>query len=155
MGMIAAVSLLVIYFFMKGYRNGLVVKVFRILSHIPYINRWSRRFQERNTEVLQRIDAQIAALHAQHKRTFYLSLGLELLARVVGSLEIYVLMRIPHVQASQCHRQHCAQRRLPLGLPLRYASSEPFRLRNTKPPGTTMQPQKTNISYPYHVFSLS
>ena len=94
MGMIAALSILVIYFFMKGYRNGLVVKVFRILSHIPYINRWSRRFQERNTEVLQRIDAQIAALHAQHKRTFYLSLGLELLARVVGSLEIYVLMRI-------------------------------------------------------------
>lgn len=94
MGTIAAVSLLVIYFFMKGYRNGLVVKTFRILSHIPYINRWSRRFHERNTEALERIDTQIAALHAQRKSTFYLSLGLELLARIVSSLEIYVLMRI-------------------------------------------------------------
>ena len=94
LGVIAAVCLLVIYFFMKGYRNGLVVKTLRVLSHIPYVNRWSSRFYERNAEALHRVDTQIAALHAQHKRTFYLSLGLELLARVVSSLEIYVLMRI-------------------------------------------------------------
>ena len=94
MGVIVAVSLLVIYFFMRGYRNGLVIKVFRFLEHIPYVNRWSCRFYERNAEALQRVDTQIAALHAQRKRTFYLSLGLELLARIVSSLEIYVLMRI-------------------------------------------------------------
>ena len=94
LGLIATVCLLVIYFFMKGYRNGLVVKVFRILAHIPYANRWSRRFHEQHAESLQRIDTQIAALHAQRKSTFYLSLGLELLARIVSSLEIYVLMRI-------------------------------------------------------------
>ena len=94
LGTIALVCLLVIYFFMKGYRNGLVVKTFRVLSHIPYVNRWSERFYERHAEALHRVDAQIAALHAQHKRTFYLSLGLEFLARVIGSLEIYVMMRI-------------------------------------------------------------
>ena len=94
LGVIAAVCLLVIYFFMKGYRNGLVVKTFRVLSHIPYIHRWSARFYEQHAEALHRVDTQIAALHAQHKRTFYLSLGLELLARVVSSLEIYVLMHI-------------------------------------------------------------
>ena len=94
MGVIGAVSLLVIYFFMRGYRNGLVVKVFRLLSHIPYVCRWSRRFHERHAEALQRIDTQIAALHAQRKSTFYLSLALELLARIVSSVEIYVLMRI-------------------------------------------------------------
>ena len=94
LGTIAAVCLLVIYFFMRGYRNGLVVKILRLLSHIPYIGRWAERFYEQHTEALHRVDTQIAALHAQHKRTFYLSLGLELLARVVSSLEIYVLMRI-------------------------------------------------------------
>lgn len=94
LGIIAAVCLLVIYFFMKGYRNGLVVKTFRLMAHIPYVNRWTTRFYEHNVEPLQRVDTQIAALHAQHKRTFYLSLGLELLARIVSSLEIYVLMRI-------------------------------------------------------------
>ncbi len=94
LGVIATVCLLVIYFFMKGYHNGLVVKTFRLLSHIPYVNRWSRRFHERHAEALQRIDTQIAALHAQRKSTFYLSLGLELLARIVSSIEIYVLMRI-------------------------------------------------------------
>lgn len=94
LGTIAAVSLLVIYFFMRGYRNGLVVKTFSLLSHIPYVSNWTQRFYERNKEALQRVDSQIAALHAQRKRTFYLSLGLELFARIVSSLEIYVLMRI-------------------------------------------------------------
>ena len=94
LGVISAVCLLVIYFFMKGYRDGLVVRTFRLLSHIPYVNRWSARFYEHNADALHRVDMQISALHAQHKRTFYLSLGLELLARVVSSLEIYVLMRI-------------------------------------------------------------
>lgn len=94
LGVIASVCLLVIYFFMRGYRNGLVVKTFDILAKIPYVRRWACRFQERNTESLQRIDTQIAALHAQRKSTFYLSLGLELLARIVSSLEIFVLMRI-------------------------------------------------------------
>lgn len=94
LGLIAAVCLLVIYFFMKGYRQGLVVKAFRLLSHIPYVNRWSTRFYEVNAEALHRVDTQIAALHAQRKSTFYLSLGLELLARIVSSIEIYVLMRI-------------------------------------------------------------
>ena len=94
LSVIALVCLLVIYFFMKGYRNGLVVKTLRVLSHVPYVGRWANGFYERHAEALHRIDAQIAALHAQHKRTFYLSLGLELLARVVSSLEIYVLMRI-------------------------------------------------------------
>ena len=94
LGSIATVSLLVIYFFMRGYRNGLIVKSFNLLSRIPYAGRWSRRFQEQHAEALQRIDTQIAALHAQRKRTFYLSLGLELLARIVSCLEIYILMRI-------------------------------------------------------------
>lgn len=94
LAVIAAASLLVIYFFMRGYRNGLVVKTFRLFSHVPYINRWSVRFYEKNAEALARVDSQIAALHAQRKRTFYLSLGLELLARIVSSLEIYFLMRI-------------------------------------------------------------
>jgi uncharacterized membrane protein YbhN (UPF0104 family) len=74
LGIIAAVCLLVIYFFMKGYRNGLVVKTFRLMAHIPYVNRWTTRFYEHNVEALQRVDTQIAALHAQHRRTFYLSL---------------------------------------------------------------------------------
>ena len=94
LGVIAAVCLVVIYFFMKGYRSGLVVKTFGVLSHIPYVGRWATRFMEKNAEALQRVDTQIAALHAQRKSTFYLSLGLELLARVVSSLEIYFLMRI-------------------------------------------------------------
>jgi uncharacterized membrane protein YbhN (UPF0104 family) len=79
---------------MRGYHNGLVVKFFRLLTHIPYVNRWSHRFYKEHAEALCCIDTQIAALHAQRKYTFYLSLGLELLARIISSFEIFILMRI-------------------------------------------------------------
>lgn len=40
-----------------------------------------------------RIDEQIALLHGQHKKTFYSSLVLEFMARLLSSLEIYFVLR--------------------------------------------------------------
>jgi hypothetical protein len=94
LAIIAVFCSIAFYFFSKGYRNGLVVKLIRLIGKIPGLKNWSLRFQDNHADTLQHIDHQIAALHAQHRRTFYLSLGIELLARVISSLEIYVLMRI-------------------------------------------------------------
>ncbi|MDO4172288.1 MAG: lysylphosphatidylglycerol synthase transmembrane domain-containing protein [Prevotellaceae bacterium] len=81
-----------IYLFSKGYRNGLVVKVIRLIGKIPGLKGWSGRFQERHAEALRNIDAQIAALHQQDKRNFYYSLSLEYLSRIVQSLEIMFML---------------------------------------------------------------
>lgn len=80
--------LIAFYLFSKGYREGLVVKTLRWLGHIPGLKKWSARFIERHTESLHNIDNQIAALHNQDKRSFYTSLSLEYLARIVQSLEV-------------------------------------------------------------------
>ena len=40
------------------------------------------------------IDSQIAQLHKQRKRTFYASLSLEFIARIVGCLEVYFILYI-------------------------------------------------------------
>ena len=81
MGMVLSVvgffCLLAIYFFMKGYRNGMAVRTLKLLQHIPFIKGWAKRFSENKRETLERVDSQIAELHQQRKSTFYASLSLE------------------------------------------------------------------------------
>ncbi len=80
------------YVFSRGYKNGLVVKIFKWLGKVPGLKKWSTRFQERHAEALQNIDQQIAALHRQDKRAFYSSLLLEYASRIVQSLEILFML---------------------------------------------------------------
>lgn len=92
LALIAALCLVAFYFFIKGYRNGLVVKTIRLLGHVPGLRGWSARFLERHTETLAHIDAQIAALHRQERRAFFSALCLEYLSRVAQSLEVMFML---------------------------------------------------------------
>lgn len=91
-GMIVILFSFALYFFSKGYRNGLVVKTIRLIGKIPGLKKWSARFLERHTDMLHNIDRQIAALHHQEKRAFYSSLGLEYFSRLVQSLEVMFML---------------------------------------------------------------
>lgn len=91
---VAACCGLAIYFFMKGYKNGMAVRTLRLLTHIPFVKNWAKRFSEEKKESLERVDQQIAELHKQRKTTFYASLGLEFFARVVGCLEVYFILNV-------------------------------------------------------------
>lgn len=86
--------LLAIYFFMKGYRNGMAVRTLRLLCHVPFVRKWACRFLTERKDSLERVDSQIAALHKQRKTTFYASLGLEFMARIVGCLEVLFILNI-------------------------------------------------------------
>lgn len=81
-----------IYLFLKGYRNGMVVKGIRLLGYIPGLRGWARRFSQQRAEQLQHIDQQIADLHRQSRRTFYASLALEYVGRMIQSLEIMFML---------------------------------------------------------------
>ncbi|MBR1683119.1 MAG: flippase-like domain-containing protein [Bacteroidaceae bacterium] len=81
-----------IYLFLKGYRHGLVVRGIRWLGHIPGLRSWAHRFAASHEEDLHRIDAQIAELHRQSRRTFYASLALEYVGRMMQSLEIMFML---------------------------------------------------------------
>ena len=94
LAIVGAACLLAIYFFMKGYRNGMAVRTLRILGHVPFVKKWARRFAVEKKESLERVDAQIAELHKQRKTTFYASLGMEFAARIVGCLEVYFILNI-------------------------------------------------------------
>lgn len=87
----ALVCSIIVFFFYKGYKNGLVVKLFTILKHIPIAKRWMKPFCMRNEEALVQIDEQIASLH-EHGRRFYGALSLEYLARVINSFEYFFIL---------------------------------------------------------------
>lgn len=86
--------LVAIYFFMKGYRNGMAVRTLKLLGHLPFVRKWAHRFLTEKRETLERVDNQIAELHKQRKSTFYASLGLEFSARIVGCLEVWFILNI-------------------------------------------------------------
>ena len=81
-----------IYLFIRGYKNGMVVKLIRLVGHIPGCKNWARRFRENHQEDLQKIDQQISELQSQNKRSFYASFALEYVGRVLQSLEIYFML---------------------------------------------------------------
>ena len=79
---------------MKGYKNGMAVRTLKLLQHIPFIKEWAKRFSENKREALERVDSQIAELHKQRRSTFYASLSLEFMARIIGCLEVYFILNI-------------------------------------------------------------
>ena len=93
-----------IYFFFKGYRQGLAMKALRLVRHIPGLRRRTEGFIQRKAPAIQKIDEQIAALHATRPTSFCISLLLELGVRIAGCLEIQFILYIltDHVSFSHC-----------------------------------------------------
>lgn len=83
-----------IYLFTRGYKNGMVVKGIHFLARIPGLKNWAKRFEVGHYDDLVKIDTQIAALHSQKKRNFYVSFFLEYIGRILQSLEIYFMLLI-------------------------------------------------------------
>ncbi len=90
--LVALFCVAVIYLFVKGYRNGMVIKLLHLLGHLPGCRAWANRFEQKNGQRLANIDQQIAALHAQNRLSFYASFFLEYIGRVLQSFEIFFML---------------------------------------------------------------
>lgn len=85
-----------IYLFVKGYRNGMVVKAVHLISRIPGLRKWAMDFQQSHKADLQKIDSQISALHTQSQWSFAISFALEFVGRMLMSFEIFFILMIFH-----------------------------------------------------------
>lgn len=85
------ICLLLVYVFFLGYRKGLVSNVLNILTKIPFLKGKIGKIREEKQDSIQLIDKQIASLHGERKRRFYLSLGIEFFSRVFTCSEIYFM----------------------------------------------------------------
>jgi conserved hypothetical protein len=89
---IVAASLILIFIFFRGYRKGLVVKLFKILSKVPFLKKKILNLSPETKARVVMIDEEIKNLHGTRKKSFYLSLGTEFLARLVSCFEIYFIV---------------------------------------------------------------
>ena len=83
-----------IYAASLGYKHGLVFKMIKGLGRIPGLGKWSLRILRRHGHTFLNIDEQIRMLNQQDKRTFYGSLGVEFLSRMVQSFEIFFMLML-------------------------------------------------------------
>lgn len=81
-----------LYLFSKGYRYGIIVKLFKALSHFPLIGKWMHRYISNHSDDLKKIDTEIAALHSQSRKSFWLSMAIEYGGRMLQNLEIYFML---------------------------------------------------------------
>ena len=94
---LGTITLLCVFFvilFIRGYRSGMAVAFVRICGRMPFLKKHAIRFSEKHKEQLHSIDAQIALLHQKRKRTFYLALSLEFVARILSCLEVWLILNI-------------------------------------------------------------
>jgi hypothetical protein len=94
LSLVAAFCIAGIYLFLKGYKNGMVVKFVNFVKKIPGCKRWAANFAEKNADDLKKIDEQIAALHKQNKKYFFISFLLEYLGRILQSFEIFFMLML-------------------------------------------------------------
>lgn len=101
---VAAFCIAAIWFFIKGYKKGLAMRLMKILRHLPFVKKWAKPFIEKHREQLDNIDWQIAALHNQNPHTFFAAVFLELACRFASALEIMfiLLLLMPGVNYIQC-----------------------------------------------------
>lgn len=99
-----AFCLLGVWFFIKGYREGMAVRLMNLLKHIPGAKKWARGFVERHKEQLDTIDSQIAALHNQNRKSFVSAVLLELACRFCSAFEIMFILLVltADVSFAQC-----------------------------------------------------
>lgn len=104
LGGVTLFCLLLAFVFIKGYRHGMAVACVRLGSRIPFLKKRSVRFAEKHKEKLENIDRQIALLHRQKKSVFYSALLLEYTARMVGCLEVWLILNVltTHVSFIDC-----------------------------------------------------
>ena len=83
-----------LWFFMTGYRKGLANRILGLARHIPVLKRWAKPFVDSHKEQLDTVDKQISALHSQNPKIFVSAVLLELVCRVVSSLEVYFILLV-------------------------------------------------------------
>ena len=81
-----------VYLFMKGYKNGMVVKLLCLISRIPGLRSWGKRFVGNHMDDLKKIDNQIRELQSQNKRSFWKSFFLEYAGRMCQCFEIFFML---------------------------------------------------------------
>lgn len=84
----------IVYFFFNRHKNGILESLLNITTKIPLIKKLAEKYSDK-AESIKQVDHQIKDLYLNRKRDFFSALSLELIARIIGSLEnLFILKAI-------------------------------------------------------------
>lgn len=101
-GALAAVAVAcgaLIFWFFRGYRAGLAVRLAEMLGRWPLVGRRLARLSPEKRERLRLVDDNIGSLLSCHPRAFWASMGLEFVSRLVNCCEIWIIFYLLGVPA--------------------------------------------------------
>lgn len=90
----------IIILFFRGYKRGLLLKFFALLNKQPFFKKKVAEFLDKKEAELVEIDTQISDLYLNRRKTFYYTLGLEFLGRLVNCLEVYFIIHAIGIDVS-------------------------------------------------------
>lgn len=91
MGLFLVLLMIVVPVFRMCYKDGVIERLFKPLTHLPLIKRRTRPFYEKHREDMQGIDRGIAYL-AEYPGAFFRSLLCEYVGRVINAFEYYFIL---------------------------------------------------------------
>ncbi|MDD3559295.1 MAG: lysylphosphatidylglycerol synthase transmembrane domain-containing protein [Melioribacteraceae bacterium] len=88
------VFFVIVYFFINRHKNGILESLLNITAKIPFIKKLASKYSDK-IEPIKKIDEQIKDLYLNRKSDFFSALSLEILARIIASLEnLFILKAI-------------------------------------------------------------
>ncbi|EGJ71099.1 putative transmembrane protein [Bacteroides coprosuis DSM 18011] len=85
-------TLIILFLFHKMMHKGMAQLFAFLLIKIPWIGKYIKKFEESHHDVIEKIDNEVRTVYVNHSQNFYKALGLELTARVLGCVEIWLLI---------------------------------------------------------------
>ena len=85
-------SVFLIYSGFIVYKKGIIGKAIKVGCRLPFFGKKIRIYKVKNQERIEEMDYLISDLYNNHKKKFFLSLGVELLSRYISCLEVYFMV---------------------------------------------------------------
>ncbi len=85
-------TILGVWFFYSRHKKGVFNSLIVLIAKLPFTSKISEKLKLKETS-LQKIDNQIIELYTKQRGTFYMSLLLEVIARIVASVEFIFILR--------------------------------------------------------------
>lgn len=99
LGIFFIFTIIGLYFFYSKHKNGVFNSIINLIKSLPFSTKITEKLHLTESS-LTIIDAQIVELYTKQRRTFYASLAIEVIARVVSSLEFIFILRAIGIKIS-------------------------------------------------------
>jgi len=98
--LILLVSLVLFTIFtLRRQKKGIAQVFFKYLSTIPGVQKLQQKMEKKNTYLID-VDQEITAFYLNRRKSFYISLGLDLLSRFVAMFEFYFILKAIGINAA-------------------------------------------------------